>query len=399
MSTDYYKYKKYKSKYIKLNRLSSDKKMGIVMLCMLKDHYVLGACIAAYTHKYLLKKANIGNTDLVIMCDQYIYDKYQKLLSYYFDLIKLIKLVDYSKSNEYVMVNPAFTKKYSWITMSTNKWQCLQYEEYDKIVFIDIDILPVSTKFYELFNFETPAFRFHINTMDADAAEKFLDTCVDKTKTNNLLDKFNTYYEYTKSKAYSIDGGIMVLKPRIKDYEEYAKFTEKQYANGMYSSKVSGADETSLFWFYSKILKANISRICNEYSVIPWKEQKYYETAVAYNYLSQIKPWNKNLFLSWPEEVVWRNIYDKMEHRGNIEELFKNIIVDYFNEYVKMDYYTAKKYYNMDYVKKYSNKISDIKNKKDVYNGIINLEKEIYKHDGYGVIKLKDINDLVNSQS
>ena len=66
----FYKYKKYKNKYLQLKNyyagkytikdtyntsydvpLNRNKKYGIVMFCILKYHYVLGACIASYLHK------------------------------------------------------------------------------------------------------------------------------------------------------------------------------------------------------------------------------------------------------------------------------------------------------------------------------------------------------------
>ena len=47
MNTEYYdKYLKYKKKYMNLKTLQTggnDKKYAIVNLCMLKDHYVIGA--------------------------------------------------------------------------------------------------------------------------------------------------------------------------------------------------------------------------------------------------------------------------------------------------------------------------------------------------------------------
>lgn len=62
---------------------------------MLKDHYVIGACINAYTNKAMLHALNINNIDLVIMCDDYIYDKYVDILSIYFDKVKKYLCIKY----------------------------------------------------------------------------------------------------------------------------------------------------------------------------------------------------------------------------------------------------------------------------------------------------------------
>ena len=121
------------------------------MLSMLKDHYVLGACIAAFTHKQFINKLNL-NVKLVIMCDDYIYNKYNNLLKNYFDRVIKIKLVYHHLKSDYQKIYH-INNKYTWINLSLSKWECLQFEEYNKILFLDIDILPIKKKFYNLFNF------------------------------------------------------------------------------------------------------------------------------------------------------------------------------------------------------------------------------------------------------
>ena len=66
---------------------------------MLKDHYVIGACINAFINRALLKTNNINNIKLVIMCDDHIYDKYKNTLKKYFDEVVKIELT-YNKMVE-----------------------------------------------------------------------------------------------------------------------------------------------------------------------------------------------------------------------------------------------------------------------------------------------------------
>ncbi len=46
-------------------------------------------------------------------------------------------------------------KYLDWMRYSINKWQVLQYDEYDKILFCDIDLLSISKDFYNIFNIDT----------------------------------------------------------------------------------------------------------------------------------------------------------------------------------------------------------------------------------------------------
>ena len=64
-------------------------KYAIFMMCILKEHYVIGSCIAAFNHRQYINKTN-KNIDLVIMCDNLIYSKYKDSLS---SLIKLYLLI------------------------------------------------------------------------------------------------------------------------------------------------------------------------------------------------------------------------------------------------------------------------------------------------------------------
>ena len=129
------------------------KKNAIFMLCMLKDNYVLGACISAFVHKLYIKKLNL-DISLNIMADNYIYNKYKDILAQYFDKVLEIKLTKYEFMDNYIFAKG----KYSWINFSLSKWECLKYEEYDKILFIDVDEIPNKDSFYDIFEYNTRAF-------------------------------------------------------------------------------------------------------------------------------------------------------------------------------------------------------------------------------------------------
>ena len=65
---------------------------------MLKDHYVVAACISAFAHKSIINHYNL-DIELIIMCDEYIYKKYKSILKYYFDKVKKIDLIKYNSKD------------------------------------------------------------------------------------------------------------------------------------------------------------------------------------------------------------------------------------------------------------------------------------------------------------
>lgn len=374
-------------------------KYAVVMLCMLKDHYVLGACIAAYVHKKLIPKKK--NIELVIMCDDFVYDKHHKLLEHYFDKVINIKLHKYEKSEKYQFTNEKISKKYDWIVYSTNKWQCLKLIQYKKVLFIDIDILPISKKFYDIFDYNTPGFHFIHRKLHRDLNPiAFQEKCINNNKNYDQLHNYSSFDDYVSNDNkdfYTLNAGLVLLKPNKKIYNTYISFLDKIYENGMYSHKNSGPDETSLFYFYCKeMMYKKFYHICIEYLVIPWGiSEKYINKALGYNFLSYVKPWLKPIFLSYDEELIWRTIYDNMPHKGNIEELFKLSIIYGFNIFNNT---TDGKNFNYEYMKILKNDINLMKSIKDgdvLFSKILKLENKVKKQKNFGMLKLKDLNSIV----
>ena len=333
-------------------------KYAIAMLCMLKDDYVLGACISSYALKQLIKESiHKNNIDLIIMCDKYIYKKYGKLLSNYFNKVILINLHHFNWINGYQHLSKTIAKKYAWLNYSVNKWQCLKYDEYDKLLFIDIDILPMKKEFYNIFFNSTPCFH-HIFQESMGRHDIDMKKCINNYKTVDILKKYNSFYDYINNNkdyvynkksgmgGYTIDGGIVLLKPDKKVYEKYKEFVYRTFEKGLYTFKTSGPDETTLFYFYQKIVGNESYRICDEYLVVPWDSPELAKTTMAYNYIQFIKPWLKPAFLSWPEELLWRKIYNIMPKNGDIKQLFKKTLVYGYDIYLKLDTRQRTKWFN-----------------------------------------------------
>lgn len=352
---------------------------AIVMMCILNYSYVIGACIAGWTHKKMLEGYILEGVEIerVIMCDDYIYSNYGKLLKKYFDVVKKIKLKSYNfNSSGY---SKKWKNKYSnWIDLSINKWQFMKYIEYDKILFLDIDILPISYQFYDLFKLKTPAFNL-INIRQLNKWHEIEKGCYDGKP---MRCKFDNYKQMIEKMDWSINGGIVLLKPSKKKYKKYYKFIKNEYKVNMYSNVISGPDETSLLYYFSK----KFYRICTENAVVPWDVPEYLPNSKAINYLSNIKPWIKPTFYSWKEELLWRDIWNIMPRYKNINTLFNQLLLEGAEKCKNNINDINKKYLNM--VKEPINTLQDIYR---IEKNIIRRKKE------YGIINIKDLQKIFNT--
>lgn len=384
------KYLKYKSKYLALRSISKEsKKNAIFMLCMLKDNYVLGACISGFVHKQYIKKLKL-NISLNIMVDNNIYNKYRDILGQYFDRVIKIKLNKFSLSKDYY-----FDKgKYSWINFSLSKWECLKYEEYNKILFVDIDELPIKESFYDIFEYNTPAFK---NTLTGLTSKKVKE-CISKNPYNYNIDfSYKNYIKNDLKNIGSLMAGLCLFKPSKQLYNDYINFANKIFENGIYSYPISGPDETSLFYYF---LSKNVTLydICDNYSVIFWDDIKLIKNAKSLNFSSYIKPWTKPRFLCWVEEFIWHDIFEVMTKNSKLENLYEKNIVNYTKNFKRnLNNKKKNKGNSMKVFNKFQNEFQDILSHVN-FNNIKRFNENI-KYDDYGILKINKIskiNDITN---
>jgi len=322
-------------------------KHAIVMLCILNDKYILGAIVNVLHQKKMLGTDN--KIEFVIMVDSFINKNYRKLLEKYFDRIHLIELYHISNGNFFKTVHKGYEKKYgSWLGYSTNKWQCLNLTEYDKVLFLDIDIIPIDIKFYELFTFNTPAIHIH---------NQFIQKkCISNSQSITMNDQritSHTFKQFIKNnkieKVGSLDGGIILLKPNKSVFNLYNNFIKEEFKeSGIVSFPNSGVDETSLYYFLHQIAKKERSKIytiCSNYAFVFWDKERAVSRDAskgiyALNYLSFVKPWLKPKLLCWKEEMLWHDLYKRFNlekdttiHFLYIKGIFNTLVDIYWSEF------------------------------------------------------------------
>ena len=328
-----------------------DKKNAISMIIFTNPIYLVGACLSAYTHKQFINKLNLP-IELVVMVDETIY-KYKEELEKYFDHIELIELKEMKLHSEYKVIY-----KYSeWMKYSISKWEILKIDKYDKILFIDIDILPIDDNFYNIFDFDTPAIMVRGINFEPNILATS-DLFIDK---NNLVFDDNEYWNISLKLNKSLDAGFILLKPDKKLYHEYWKFIKICESDSGYISKYdSGIDETTLLLFLLFYKKIPIHLIPYDYAPIPWDKFPYNKNKVkGINFISMIKPWIKLPMIQWSDENIWHQIAKKsLDKHGKITKIYLKYLIDELYKF----HYTWKKNisksnspYNMECIK--NNKI------------------------------------------
>lgn len=349
------------------------KKYAIVFLCMLNPMYVVGACIQAYMHKKFLSKQS-KSIDLMIMCDDNIHYNYGELLEQYFDRVERISLRCFKVDANYIKkASDNWVKKYTWIRYATSKWEVLQYDEYDKILFLDIDVLPATVELYDIFDLPTPGFY--------NSARK--NKCVSGTSYKLNIDyDFKQYIEKHQDIG-TADGGVCLLKPSKKDYHDYAEYVDNIFKDGVYSLVSSGPDETSLFYFYASQIP--IYDLCAEYMAVPWEKNN--QNTRLYNFVAYKKPWAKPLFISWAEESIWHDIYKKMPKNEDLHEIYNMTKIEYMKNFVKSDTRMQKKYNSTQWLDRNPNALKDIVSSGYSIQTIEQYEKMI-KFANYGNLQM-----------
>lgn len=356
------------------------KNFAIAMLIFKNPLYIIGGCLSAWTHRKFIKENGL-NIKLIVMIDKTFY-KYKEELEKYYDVVELIDIIELKLNQKYKIID-----KYSdWMKFSASKWNIFKYDEYDKILFLDTDILPINSNFYDIFNFDTPSIMINGNN-------GIKNSIVNKNIfLSNIENISNNQYFYISTKfTHSLNGGILLIKPDKKIFYEYINFLKIcEEKNGYISKYDSGIDETTLVLFLFFYKKIPVHLIPYEYIPIPWEKNPYNKNnVVGINFLSLIKPWIKLPMIQWADENIWHIIAKKaFEKHSIITKIYTEYLIDeIYNFYHNWQNNISKKNppYNMEAIK--SKKIDDITF--ELFNFLKSNEKN-----NFDINKIKHIMDF-----
>ena len=355
-------------------KIKYSKSNAIFMIVFNNPLYVVGACLSAWTHRQFILKLNL-DIKLVIMINEPIL-KYSDELKKYFDEIKIITLREIKLNPKYFIID-----KYSdWMKYSISKWEIFKFEEFEKILFLDTDILPINNDFYNVFEFNTPAIMIRglnkdSNTLaNENGSEINLFIKTDVVEINERKD----YSRLSNILKKSLDGGFVLITPNKNLYEQYINFVKISEGSSGYISKYdSGPDETTLLFFFIFYLKLPTYLIPYNYAPTPWDKFPYDKDKVkGINFISMIKPWTKLPMIQWSDENVWHRIAKKsIEKHSILTKLYIKYLIDElyrFNKNLYKNIHKSNSPYNMECVK-----IPKIKN--ETFTISIFINKHLYR--------------------
>lgn len=326
-------------------------KYALCMMVIKNAKYIAGACISAYIHKNYLKKLDI-DVELIVMIDDEI-NVYRKEIEKYFDRVILIDLWKMNIDSECIIID----KYKDMMPYYVNKWQIFQYEEYNKILFVDISILPLTLEFYDLFHLETPAISMRR----------------DKTYHNTIV---------SKDEKVKIAGCLCLITPSKKVYFQYMSFLEKMCDN--YKAEyISGVDETTLAEFLLSYKQESFRVICKEYFTIPWDDDITDIKALCFS--SLIKPWLKIPCIQWYDEYIWHLLGEKAMMKSKvIKELHQRYHYETLKHFISKSYNIEKSPYNLECsdfpeMQKLEHLIRNTEYSKTNYDKAITLNNEMFQ--------------------
>lgn len=291
-------------------------KYAITTILFGDKKYITGSIINAYLHKKFIKEYNL-KIDLTIMLDENL-KEYKVELEKYYDKVYVIKIFETNISDKTDL------KRYSKIMKYLpNKAQMFNLIEYEKILFTDIDFLPIKKEFYTIFDLDTPA--FYSVEKSCDKFNQIYDdkVFIDK-KTNKKNIETQNYNKIIKNMSGSINASLMLIKPSKIDYEDFLLFKEKAESKDGIETKYN-VDEILILTFIIFIKKYDIHCIPKSYRV---KAQSLNNNTFGVNFASSLKPWIRLPILQWKEENIWHIIAKKALKKS---EIITNI---YINELI-----------------------------------------------------------------
>jgi len=273
---------------------------AIVHLLFKSETYLIGACIAGYVHQQFRKKYDL-QFDIILMVDATLY-RYKKELEQFYDQVRLIDILPLTLSDSYSKV---VTKRYADVmSLFTTKLNVFQLHEYTKVLFMDIDMLPVHKDFYNVFTYETPAFQFTHASSKIKYAPSYTKSLIYSKVGRDL--SIQSKYMNTQ-----IGAGLFLISPTKGEFEEIVKFMHTCEGHHGYTSyqtpsgRYSGPDETILLHYFALQKNIPIISIAPEYRQVPWYSLLHADRVYCFDYMSDIKPFNTPLFMMHREAFIY----------------------------------------------------------------------------------------------
>lgn len=286
-----------KSKPSKPTRLQS----AFVTLVMKNPHYVFGSLVMGHS----LKLTKTRHT-LVCMITDDLYDEYHELLSVVYDEVIKVPYLRYDAGRMQSQKQEEIYKE--WIDFSFTKWNCLALAQYNKVCFLDADLI-ITRNIDHLMELKAPAAAFVNFWLEFGGGKKnyysgikFGETIPPSAVRKGLKNGF------------VLIGHCVVLEPSKKTFKDYIKFMSKYEK---YEGCVSGADEKSITSFMLSIGKT-WTQLDHMYNTISWHMKKtnivngVFKPPYILHFFNKEKPWISQRG-KWSDTELWWQYYDSLK--------------------------------------------------------------------------------------
>lgn len=299
-------------KFIYDSKLSAkiEKKYAYCTLIMGHDlDYVRGAIALARTcHKF-------NNYPLIIMITPDV-AKHKIIIETLSSLVgsKNVRIVDYITAP--VNMDAPFSHKQrmiynNWMSESFTKYRCLEFLEYDKILFVDADVIFINTTDYIFEAYHTPAFMItnqFIRPSYCPIYDELFPCFRISVKPMELKERL-------KMHTITLNACFMLLSHKNGECKQIQSFIESivEKDKRIYSEgSISGYDEQILARFYSTfnvttwILPPTVCLFVGKQYIINNENLANIRTLHYYG----TKPWKGKEANVWPDTKIWINYYN-----------------------------------------------------------------------------------------
>lgn len=300
-------------------------KNAFTTLVMKNPHYAYGAMVMAHSLRLTKTKYKI-----TCMLTSDLFPKYHKLLKSVFDEVYEIEYIE-SKGHE--LTSKKQKEIYSeWMSISPTKWRCLDLCKFDKICFLDADLLIIKN-IDHLFKLKAPAAAF-VNYWVERNNPSYKNIKYGE-KINSAIIKKNL------RKGYVAIGHCMILEPKCKLVDKFVEFMENDFTNN--TNSVSMIDEKSIVSFMLYMNKT-WTQLNHTYNTMPWyiknsntiniNGQKVFYQPKILHFFNKEKPWISERG-KWGDTEIWWQYYDDLITTLPKSEIKKMADVEKFNKVKK----------------------------------------------------------------
>ena len=337
-----YKSSSFKSSSRTSSKLSS--KNAIMTLLFGNDSYLPGILLLGSSIRKVMPNTNTNNQSNIELCCMITNDISLEARSL------ILKIYDHVIDVDYLQIPPNLIKHKNPSTRNIysktfTKLRIFEMTQYDKILFLDADMLVIKEDIFSLFNLQTPAAIF-MGKLSNDPTEKYFknEKALDKFKNKycnwkgnslhgNLIPYDNKFENEKLSGGMNIESSVLLITPNLliaKQRDNYLKNIRDK------NIKMSGDTEMISRMFKNKI-----------YAIEPrffgrWvNPEEHPELVVLDLYGSDGKPWDISKFdellkyIEVGDISYWWKMYMKIYEKEYNK--YKNDMLDMLYDRIKQN--------------------------------------------------------------